>query len=179
MKALSIVLFAVMCIAQLVVPGKMIWDSETAMRDGFTYKFLTEPVDPNDPFRGKYITLHFTANHVHDTASWTSGEPVYVLFKQDSAGFATIDRLGRSKPEGNYLATTVSYVDGESEVYIDIPFDRFYMEESKAKPAEDAYATASRDSARVCYGLVTIGKGRAVLNDVMIDGRSVQELARP
>jgi len=183
MKILVILLFAIMCIAQLAVPGKMIWDSEWVAHHGTPYKFQTRPVDPSDPFRGKYITLQFLADHVYDTASWTSGESVNVVFTADSSGFATIERITREKPQGPYLHTTITYVDSGYEVHIDLPFDRFYMEESKATPAEHVYSDAARDTARVCYGLVRIDEGRAVITDVMINDRSikdlVEELGRP
>ena len=173
MRTFIIILFVVMCLAQLAVPGKMIADYERLARTGTEYKFKTEPIDPADPFRGKYITLSFFADHVHDTTDWSSGEVVNVVFKPDSAGFADVDRLMREEPDGPYLQTTITYVDSGYEVYFDLPFDRFYMEESKAQPAEDAYRQANRDTARTCYGLVHMGRGRAVITDVLIDGASV------
>ena len=176
MKTFIIILFLIMCVAQLVVPGKMIFDHERLIRAGSTYKFRTQPIDPADPFRGKYITLSFHADHTYDTADWTSGEPVNVVFTADSVGFAEVDHLTREEPEGPFLRSTILYKGSENEVYFNIPFDRFYMEESKATPAEDAYTQASRDSTSVCYGLVNIGHGKAVITDVLIDGRSVTTL---
>lgn len=176
MRTLIISLFVVMCIAQLAIPGKMIFDHEWLISNGTPYKFITQPIDPSDPFRGKYITLSFTANHVYDTAEWSSGEPVNVVFKTDSVGFATVDYLTSDEPDGPFLHTSINYVDSGDEVYFDLPFDRFYMEESKAKPAEDAYVQANRDTARICYGLVRMGRGKAVITDVLIDEKSVTEL---
>ena len=173
MRILVIILFIAMCVAQVAIPGKMIWDSERVALEGTPYKFQTQPIDPSDPFRGKYITLSFSADHTYDTAGWSSGEPVNVIFKADSAGFATINYLTRDEPEGPFLHTTVSYKDSENVVYVNLPFDRFYMQESKAKPAEEAYVQANRDTVRVCYGLVNIGEGRAVIKDVFIDNKSV------
>src|SRR5690349_10539223 len=153
MKTLTVSLFVIMCLAQLFVPFKMIWDSESVANYGTAYKFETQPIDPSDPFRGKYITLRFLADHVEDTTSWNSGEPVNVVFKTDSLGFAAIDHLTRDVPQGPYLRSTITYVDSEYDVHIDLPFDRYYMEESKAAPAEKAYWDAARDTASVCYGL--------------------------
>lgn len=178
MKTLVIILFIAMCIAQLAVPGMMIWESEQVALNGTPYKFRTQPVDPSDPFRGKYITLSFLNNHSYDTAQWSSGDPVNVVFTTDSAGFATVSRFSREEPDGPYLHTTINYVDSDSEVYFNIPFNRFYMEESKALPAEEYYRDAMRDSARVCYGLVMMGRGKAVITDVMINDRSVVEIVR-
>lgn len=176
MRTFIIVLFIGMCLAQLAVPGKMIWDHERLVSKGTPFRFKTQPIDPSDPFRGKYITLSFEADHMYDTADWSSGEAVNVVFTVDSAGFASVDYLTREEPEGPFLHTTISYRGSENEVYFNLPFDRFYMEESKAKPAEDAYVHATRDTARVCYALVSVGLGRATVRDVFIDGRSVREI---
>ncbi|HTF20370.1 MAG TPA: GDYXXLXY domain-containing protein [Chryseolinea sp.] len=176
MRTFVIILFAATCLAQLAVPGKMIWNHERLISDGTPYKFQTQPIDPSDPFRGKYITLSFSADHTYDTADWSPGEAVNVVFTTDSAGFATVDYLTRDAPEAPFLRTTVNYKGSENVVYFHLPFDRFYMEESKAKPAEDAYAQATRDTARVCYGLVNIGSGGAVITDVFINNRSVRDI---
>jgi len=178
MRIPIIVLFVFMCLAQLAIPGKMIWDSERVVTEGTLYKFRTQPVDPSDPFRGKYITLNFLADHGYDTAKWSSGEDVNVVFGTDSAGFATVSQLTRTEPEGPYLHTTIYYVDNDSDVHFNIPFTRFYMEESKAMPAEQYYNESTRDSASVCYGLVRIGRGNAVITDVFIDNRSIVDLVR-
>jgi uncharacterized membrane-anchored protein len=52
-------LFALTCLAQWFVPAQMIYDQEQVLREGKTYHFKTAPIDPSDPFRGKYITLSF------------------------------------------------------------------------------------------------------------------------
>ncbi|HMG93166.1 MAG TPA: GDYXXLXY domain-containing protein [Chryseolinea sp.] len=181
MKTLALPLFVVMCIAQWFVPGKMIYDSETVIVEGVSYKFKTQPIDPSDPFRGKYITLNFDANSIiiPDSADWQSGEDIFITFTIDSAGFSKASGIYRSEPETvAYLKTTVSYFNTYEnfEVFYNIPFDRFYLEESKASQAEQLYWQAQRDSAQVAYGLVTIGKGQAVLTDVMINDRSVVDI---
>lgn len=179
MRTLLIILFIAMCLAQLLVPAMMIRDSEKVVSDGTSYKFRTQPIDPSDPFRGKYITLRFEATHIADTATWSSGEPVNVVFTTDPAGFATPAYITRSEPGEPYLRTTVSYTNQVTqEVYFNIPFNRFYMEETKARPAEEAYISAGNDTTRICYGLVSIGYGRAVITDVFIDDRSVRDIVR-
>jgi uncharacterized membrane-anchored protein len=185
MKTLALPLFVVMCIAQWFVPGKMIYDSETVIVEGVTYKFKTQPIDPSDPFRGKYITLNFDANSIvvisdnTDSTYWESGDDIFVTFTTDSAGFAKPLGIYREEPDTEaYLKTTVSYFNTseKSEVFFNIPFDRFYLEESKASQAEQLYWQAQLDTVRVTYGVVTIGKGQAVLTDVMISDRSVVDI---
>ncbi len=56
---------------------------------------------------------------------------------------------------------------------IEYPFDRFYLEESKAPEAERAYWEANRDTTQVAYALVAVKNGHAALKDVMINNKSV------
>jgi uncharacterized membrane-anchored protein len=182
MKKAILILFVVMCLAQWMVPGKMIYDSEEIIAGGSVYKFKTEPIDPSDPFRGKYITLRFEADHIEfeDSTDWQSGEEIFVTFTMDSLGFAKAENVYRSEPVGvPHLHTTVSYVNNYSDdhrIVFNLPFDRYYLEESKASQAEQLYWKAQQDSAQVAYGLVRIGLGQAVLTDVMINERPIVEI---
>lgn len=178
MKYLTLSLFACMALAQWIVPGKMIYDSERVIDDGETFHFKTQPIDPSDPFRGKYITLSFEANSIADTAYWQPEEEINITFGRDSAGFAFAKSASKETPSGPYLHTTVQYTSSgdPSQVYFNIPFTRFYLEESKAAEAENQYWSAQRDSAQVAYGIVKIGNGNAVLTAVMVNGRSVTEI---
>lgn len=185
MKKFLIILFVFMCVAQWLVPAKMIYDSEVVVTGGVVYKFITQPVDPSDPFRGKYITLSFDANTIvlRDSGDWVAGEEAFVLFEEDSLGFATPVSISRNEPDApSFLKTTVNYVENYSDspytVNFTLPFDRFYLEESKASQAEQAYWQAQRDTAQVAYGVVRIGKGQAVLTDVMINDQSIVDVVK-
>ena len=181
MKTVALPLFVVMCIAQWLIPGKMIYDSETVIIEGTSYKFKTQPIDPSDPFRGKYITLNFDATSIvlADSGRWENGEDVYITFMSDSTGFAKASGIFREPPDSEaFLKTSVNYINSyeQFEVFFNIPFDRFYLEESKASQAEQLYWQAQSDTTQVAYGLVTIGKGQAVLTDVMINDKSVVDI---
>ncbi|MBL0743235.1 GDYXXLXY domain-containing protein [Chryseolinea lacunae] len=185
MKKFLLILFVFMCVAQWLVPAKMIYDNEVVVTEGLLYKFRTQPVDPSDPFRGKYVTLSFDANAIvlPDSGDWVAGEEAFVSFGEDSLGFATPASISREEPDAPaFLKTTVNYVENYSDspyiINFTLPFDRFYLEESKASQAEQAYWQAQRDSAQVAYGVVRIGKGQAVLTDVMINDKSIVELVK-
>jgi uncharacterized membrane-anchored protein len=181
MKTVALPLFVVMCFAQWLIPGKMIYDSEAVIVEGTTYKFKTQPIDPSDPFRGKYITLNFDATSIvlADSDRWEYGEDVYITFTTDSAGFAKASGIFRGPPDAEaFLKTTVNNFNtfDHFEVFFNIPFDRFYLEESKASQAEQLYWQAQADTTQVAYGLVAMGKGHAVLKDVIIHDKSVVEI---
>ncbi len=187
MKKLIFPLFVIMALAQWIVPGKMILDSERVLRDGDVYKFKTQPVDPSDPFRGKYITLNFEADHFEtDTLQkFENGQEVYLKLSIDSLGFAGIAALEAERPENieGVLITTISNTNpyrlpGRQYVYFEYPFERFYVEESKAAEAERAYWDSNRDSTHTTYALVKIKNGQAVLEDVRIDDKSIVDIVR-
>ena len=63
-KNIIIILFLLVALAQLFVPAQMIYNQEDILDTGKLVKFQCEPIDPNDPFRGKYITLNFKENRI-------------------------------------------------------------------------------------------------------------------
>lgn len=181
-KKTIITVFVIVAIIQLAVSAKMIWDKESILKTGKEFKFETAPVDPSDPFRGKYITLEFKENSykIQSGSEWQEGEEVYVILNTNSKGFATIKDLSKAKPdEGlDYVKATIQYITGPllDNVIVSYPFDRFYMEESKAYEAEKAYNETQLDSIKTTYALVNIKKGNAALKDVMIDGVSIIDI---
>ena len=181
---LALPAFVLMVLVQLYVPARMIFQKEHVIMDGKEFRFRTAPIDPNDPFRGKYITLSFNATEVkvQDSVDWYTGDPVFVYLTTDSAGYAIIQSLTKDQPFelDDYVNATVDYViaDTVSTVFISYPFDRFYMEESKAPAAEQIYNEAAVDTNQVAYAVVMIKSGEAVVRDVMIDGVSILDLIK-
>lgn len=180
MKFYVPILFFVLCAAQWYVPLQMIAEQENLHDEGKVFRFKTQPVDPSDPFRGKYITLSYEADNFSANGErWMRGETIFVLLEEDRNGFASIASISRTKPDDsdNYVQAVVAY--GEERVHIQYPFDKFYMEESKAKPAENVYLDANRnDSTQVAYAIVHVRDGSAALSDVIINGRSIVDVVR-
>lgn len=176
--------FFLMVLVQLYIPSRMIFHKEVVLVSGTAYKFKAAPVDPNDPFRGKYITLSFDENSFQtaDTSEWEQGETIYVDLTTDSAGFAKVLDISRTEPmdREDYIKASVSYSvsDTMTMVFIQYPFDRFYLEESKAPEAEITYNESLRDTNQVTYALVLVKKGDAVVKDVMIDEVSIVDIVR-
>ena len=180
-KVLLIASFVLMCLAQMYIPIKMILDKEEVLELGEVYKFETAPVDPNDPFKGKYIQLNFNANQafVDDQMDWITNQEIFVLLEKDNRGFAQVKDVIQKRPTNStvYVEAKVATVySTDKSIIINYPFDRFYMEESKAKPAEDAFREAQRDSTQMAYALVSIKDGKSVLQDVIMRGISIQEI---
>ncbi|MFL9844130.1 GDYXXLXY domain-containing protein [Flavobacterium rhizosphaerae] len=174
-----IITLAATLLAQLFVPLKMVYDNEITVTQGKIFRFRTKPVDPNDPFRGKYISLDYEADTIAALPGvWEQGEKAYAMLEHDAEGFARISSLVHDRPDNDtdYIQVTLSYnINGTQ--YFDLPFDRFYMEESKAPKAETAYREYNNRQSRVlpAYALVAVSHGNAVLKDVIIGGKPIKE----
>jgi uncharacterized membrane-anchored protein len=181
-KKILLPVFILVAIVQLFVPAKMIFDREDILDKGKEYKFKTQPIDPNDPFRGKYITLRYEENmiEIQNEADWKRGEIVYILLTTDNEGFVKIQSVSKQNPTSSqdFLKAKVSYItsNGANKLTIDYPFDRYYMEESKAYDAELTYRESELDTSQIAYALVSIKDGEAVLKDVLINGVSIREI---
>ncbi len=178
-KKVLISVFILVALAQLFAPAKMILDRENVLNTGKEYKFKTAPIDPSDPFRGKYIRLNFDDNtiEVQNEEDWVARENIYVLLTTDSSGFAKIKSVSKDEKiySQDFLKAKVSQVNGNI-LSIEYPFNRYYMEESKAYDAETEYRESRIDRNIVTYALVSIKEGEFVLKDVLIDGVSIREI---
>jgi uncharacterized membrane-anchored protein len=199
-KRIIFIVFILVALAQLFIPAKMIIDREDILATGKEYKFKTRPIDPNDPFRGKYITLGFEENRVkgQNENNWKNLESIYVLLSTDEDGFARIQSISKVKPAGkvDFVKAKVSYFsfpdpmqfgldslnlaqsNKNSDLIIEYPFNRFYMEEFKAPVAEKVYRESLSDSTKVAYALVKIKDGDAVVKDIVINGISINEIVK-
>lgn len=174
---LLIVGFILTALAQIAIPSKIVYDCEMTERHGTEYKFRTQPIDPTDPFRGKYITLNFDdVVHVKDTA-WARDRDAYIYIANDADGFAKVTNVSYSPIDSkkDYFRAKVWSHDGM--VNIDFPFDRYYMEEGKAYEAELAYREYSRDDSlkKPAYAVVAVKDGHSVLKDVIVDDKPIRE----
>lgn len=181
-KTLIIVTFVAMCIAQWFIPFKTILDMETILSEGRLFKLQTAPVDPSDPFRGKYIILNFAENEVivNDYKEWLGHEYMYITLA-DSAGYGRISRASLYEQEGDdYIKVRISYVGSgdPARVTFQYPFERFYLEESKASEAERLYWESRADSTQHIYANIRVRNGQAVLENVMVNDRPIADIVR-
>lgn len=184
LKKIILSAFILTVFVQLTVPAKMILDREDILKNGTEYKFRTAPIDPTDPFRGKYITLWYEEDlvEIQTHEKWGQGETVFVLLTTDDDGFAEIRSVAKKEPNSNseYVKARINYFfqDNSNTIRIDYPFNRYYMEESKAYGAELAYRESQTDTTQTAYALVNIKEGDAVLKDVLINDIPIRELVK-
>ncbi|WP_106794945.1 GDYXXLXY domain-containing protein [Aquimarina sp. Aq78] len=178
MKPIYFIVFIVLAVVQIGTPLKMIFDNEDILISGTAYKFKTRPIDPTDPFRGKYITLQFEMNSFKTSdTTYVYGDEVRVYIENDQEGFAKVVRVSREPLDidGDYVMAKVTNTYSD-EILFELPFDRFYMEETKAYDAEKAYREVNRNAQEEdVYAVVYVKDGASVLDDVIIAGLPIQE----
>ena len=173
MKILKIV-FAVVAAGQLAIPGTMIHERELTLREGRAYKFHTQPVDPYDAFRGRYVALALEPNTVPGT-NFEAGTVVYVTLAEGADGFVQFTGASRERPaEQDYLKVKTGWSNS-----VRLPFDRFYMEEKAAPAAERAYREHSQQAGtRDAYVVVRVRDGMGVIENLYVAGKPMAEFVR-
>jgi uncharacterized membrane-anchored protein len=185
MKRTALILFFVVAAIQLAVPVTMIVRKERVITSGKVFRFETEPVDPSDPFRGRYIDLNFKASDYTFTKEEEKikASAAYAIIKENADGFAEIASVQETPPgNADYIKIKLDedglpwFRTGRKFAF---PFDRFYMDEEKAPHAEAVYRRAQRDTLSTSYALISVWNGGAVITDVMVDGKSVRDIEVP
>lgn len=148
-------------------------------------QFQTQPVDPVNPFKGRYVALNFSENacSVKNGRKYRYGQDIYVHLVTDSNGYAKIFAISDKAPSFNqdYVRATVGYVSTESYdssgiLHINYPFDEYYMDEFKAPKAEALYRDSIIDPSLQTYALVKVYKGEAIVADLIINSKRVKDL---
>jgi len=187
-------------IAQFTVLTSNIVLHEMTLRKGTVCRFQTAPVDPFDAFRGQYVALDFSMferRNYFISGVEHSGKWIYLQIGTDTNGFATVENTSQKRDlPSPYLKVRVSYCREDSEyrensegkkewvktgkyrVYCDLPFTRYYMPERLAPEAEKAYLEANRSGKRDAAAVVRVWKGRAVIEDLEIEGMPVREFLK-
>jgi uncharacterized membrane-anchored protein len=195
MKKTTLLIFCLMLGAQLLIPTSMILKHERILRTGARYQFKTNPIDPADPFQGRYVWLGFRNSRILGVPENASepryGEKVYVRLETTPDGFCELTDWSREKPEqGDFLKLKYTYSSkhkdtATKDLRFNLPFNRFYMEENKAPHAEQLVRQATRiqldtettDTTTNCWANVRILNGDALIEDVLVNGESIKKLA--
>lgn len=180
---LALFIFAI----QLAVPAYMIFEQKQILSKGDLYKFKVEPIDPYDPFRGRYVVLNFEVEQTRipisnedqtndskiDRHTW-----VYANLSVNKDGYAEIKSLSLTKPEKDFLRVQVANQDyaNTKRYRINIPFDRYYSPENKAYAIETNVRQRSRQSSSdQVYVAVKIYKGKGTIEDLFINETPILE----
>jgi uncharacterized membrane-anchored protein len=174
MKYWRVIVFVLLALVQLAVPGSLIWKREHTLRQGSVWKFRTAPVDPVDAFRGRYVSLEFEAEtqQLSPPSNVESGGIVFITLRQN-AGFAEIDQVFASRPPGDDFIEV--RLNGNT---VSLPFDKYWLSERDAPAAEAAYIAQSRRDKRNAFVTVRVFRGDAALEQLYLDNLSLGEYLR-
>ena len=200
-------LFCLLVVVQIAAPVSLIVKHENTLRYGEQFKFKTAPVDPYDAFRGRYVALGFEERKVlipedlyQKRQALEFGQKIFAVLEQDENGFARFTSLSLTRPEEKpYIKTRIHHIEVKHAV-LDMPFNRYYMDEELAPIAERIYRERSRatidwnrESEELApltesllaerigrekhdaYVTVRIKSGYAVLEQLYIDGVPIKE----
>ena len=186
--------FALVCLVQIAVPASLIVKHEQTRTSGTVWKFQTAPVDPGDPFRGRYVQLAFAVDReavpLADVGEYAQyNQRMYAELAAGPDGFARLVRLHAQRPAG------VDYIDvfaqqmfveetprepgreqapqGPAANYVRVPFDRYYLPEARAPEVEREYWEASRKAQANTWAELRVRDGHAVLVNLVLDGKPV------
>jgi len=181
MNLIRTIIFAIVMFLFLWVPYSMIANQERILTDGVSFRFIPLPIDPTDPFRGKYVTLYYrdrSVNMPDAKTHFNRGDLVFAQLKTDTDGYAYIWELSKEKPtHPNYMKATVQYTRND-RVLIKFPenLTKYYMNEELAPKAEKIYRDLRwnnrrdtiQDSIKV-YIDVRVLDGEAVIEEFYMD----------
>jgi uncharacterized membrane-anchored protein len=140
-------------------------------------------VDPYDAFRGRYVALSFDGRSAPCPDAVRRRQTVYVCAEADTNGFARLTRAAlRPDAAGVWFRARASHGPGpngagDKTLPLDLPFDRFYMDERAAPRAEELYRRANRRGGpQDAWLQVRVHRGLAVPEDLYVSGRPIREM---
>ena len=169
-----------LALVQIYVPLSMIIKRENVLKHGEQFKFRTAPVDPFDAFRGRYVALRIEEDYVtkQDVQDFERGRSIYATIEVDDQGFARFNSITLSRPIGKaYIDAKTGYPSG-GKVYLELPFDRYYMEEKAAPAAEAAYRQHSQQGKQDAYLVVRVKDGFVVIEGLYVAGQRIENLVK-
>ncbi len=183
MNRKSTALIVLIAVVQLAVPAVMIRARERTLREGQSFRFACEPVDPYDAFRGRYIRIAVDTQRV----PWTDHEPntrrsraMYAILETGGDGYARVASVTNRRPsDAAFVRAKIWALDPASgEAQVRLPIDRFYLPDHEAPEAERAYMRSLSGGSRAADVVVRVRNGDLVVEDLLIEGTPIRVFLR-
>jgi uncharacterized membrane-anchored protein len=170
-------LLAALFLAQLGAATAGIVTHERTLRSATAVRLAVVPVDPADPFRGRYVQLRFGIEQQDAVLSGSLAptRAAYAILDQDASGLAHVKFVSQQRPRSGVYLSVRAWSSAPGRARIEVPFDRYYMHEELAPRAEAAYR--ERVGGRDSYASVRVRDGHAVIEAVYVGGRSIEQAA--
>lgn len=181
MKLLRIGIFLLIALAQIAVPASVVWKRGQTLAYGRVWKFKTEPIDPIDAIRGRYVALRFAAEKARAVSHPDTipiATPVFVTLKEDSEGFAQVEQISTERIAGDNVIQVENGYWSDGWQRVRFPFDKLWVAEKIAPAAETAYWENNRRGKENAYVTVRVRDGDAALEQLYIDNQPLAEYLR-
>ncbi|MBT3278064.1 MAG: GDYXXLXY domain-containing protein [Phycisphaerales bacterium] len=179
-RRISLLLFVVVSAVMLTVPGMMIYNSVRAEMVGEEFKFRIAPRDPVDFLRGRYLRLNVQPEQAKAGPGFADGRGSglgFATLETDDEGYAAVTLVTLAPPkEKPYVRveTRSWYRTDDSEISINFPFSRYYMNENKARVAETWLVKHGAD--KTIHVTVRVHNGYAAVVGLYVDGKPIEEV---
>ena len=183
MKTLKLVLLGALALAQLAVPAQMALHQVMVRARGVQLKIRCAPVDPVNPFMGRYVRLNLSGEvAAPKSRPGRAGgmQDAWVTYSLDKEGFVEPAALYwvRPKDTPSLKVRTWGRVDGRKTTFT-YPFDRYYLNEDKAPEVERVIIGRDRNMRpKDAHVTVLVLGETAVLEELYLDGKPVLEYLR-
>ena len=189
---LRLVSYIVFFAAALYFPGRTVYNFERPAVPPVEMRFKLRAYDPYDPLRGRYLQLNVVCPaeiKLSKGEYFAHLDPKYVaVLKPGPDGFAVATGLfpvGKT-PAGALFVKGVKFsgawdngTSGRIVRQVEMPFDRFYLNEPLAKPAEKLLREVTRDPKRSAVLVVDIHRdGNWAVKELLVDGKPLREVLR-
>jgi len=142
------------------------------LENGVEFKIKTRPIDPADPFRGRYVAIACEVN-IPESLKQPLGywdNTSYIHLKTGKDGFAEVADISNEPiAEKGVLKLDNVYI-GDSNT-LRLPFDRYYMKESAAPKAETAYLRNQGNT----YITLRVKNGKGAISGLYINDMPVED----
>ena len=183
-RRMTLPLLVLVAVVQIAVPAGIALQQEATLCWGRQIKVAIQPVDPSQPFMGRYVALQFRDLNIYDeSGKFREDEAVYVALEDDANGFAHAKAI-LAAPPGNqaYIPARIGGSSGGQAVYA---FNRFYLMEENAPQVEQRLAARRtvpgvnlQSRTTNAYVTVRVWKNTATLEQLYIDNLPVDEFLR-
>ena len=158
MKRFSVIALSLLCLIQILIPLGMIYNKYDILKNGQEVKFHVVPIDPYDPFRGRYVAIN-VENFL------TNYDGRYGIVEVDEDGFGRIYTVSKTKPKDKL------YVKSKKKNFFNMPIDRYYMDEKLAPEAD----RLNFDENNKAYVVARIKNGNVVLSSLFVNDVPIED----
>lgn len=182
---LFIAIAALFVIAQLATPLSMVYQYHTILEQGTAYRFEVEPIDPADPFKGRYVRLSFPISQGRytdletpvDQSEFLHNDIVYLLLSTSDDNRAIIQGIVKTPPDkDDYVKARILRSSGQ-QYRLSLPFNRYYADEFKA-PKIESLVWQTNDKTYVITADIRIKDGKGVIKELYVDETPILEYLR-